>query len=137
MDQNQQKQLIVQQSKKGEDRAIAEEQKRNSLITRYNQIPNRSIALLADRIASYIPANLFLFSMNVFPVIKNTNSRDKKELSIEDHTIRLKGVVETPGSITLLSQLLEADTLFTKVKIVRMERRKDSDMFGFEMEITL
>lgn len=103
----------------------------------YNQIPNQSFALLADRIASYVPANLYLTTMNIFPLGKNRNLRDRTTLPLEYHIIRIKGTVETPGSVTLLSQLLESDNLFKKVKVIQLGRLKNTNLFEFELEITL
>lgn len=135
--QYQQKQNIIQQNKRKSRMNSAEEQKKNQLLAGFNQIPDRSFALLSDRIASYIPANMYLASIDVFPAGKKTNLRDKKGLSLDFHTIRLKGVVETPGSVTLLSQLLEADNLFEKVKVIQLDRIKNKNLFEFELEITL
>lgn len=136
--QYQQKQAIIQQNKR-ESRmnSVKEQQKKNQLIASYNQIPNRSIALLADRIASYIPVNMYLTLLDIFPGGKEINSRDKKELPLGYHLIRLKGVVETPGSVTLLSQFLEADNLFKKVKVNQLDRIKNKNLFEFELVITL
>lgn len=135
--QYQQKQSIIQQNERNNRVNSQEEQKKNQLLAGYNKIPNQSFALLADRIASYIPSNLYLTSMNIFPLGKNKNVRDRKTLPMEYHTIRLKGTVETPGSVTLLSQLLESDKLFEKVKVVQLGRLKNTNIFEFELEITL
>lgn len=135
--QYQQKQSFILQNRKDNRINSAEQQKKNQLIAAYTQIPDRSFALLADRIASYVPANLHLTSLDMFPIAKNANRKEKKGLSIEYNTIRLKGLVETPGAITLLSQFIESDTLFKKVRIVRLDRLKNSDIFEFELEITL
>lgn len=133
----QQKQAVIQLDKKLNRKNSSEEQQKNQLMAAYNQIPNQSFALLADRVASYIPPNLYLTSMSLFPPAKNINTRDKKTLPMEYHTARLKGSVETPGSVTLLIQLLEADNLFEKVKVIQLDRRKNSSVFEFELEITL
>lgn len=135
--QYQQKQSIIQQNERNNRVNIQEEQKKNQLLAGYNQIPDQSFALLADRIASYIPSNLYLTSMNIFPLGKNKNIRDKKTLPMDFHIIRLKGTVETPGSVTLLSQLLESDKLFENVKVVQLGRLKNTNIFEFELEITL
>lgn len=136
-EQYQQKQAVIQQNKRISRMNSADEQKKNLLIAGYNLIPNQSFALLSDRIASYIPANMYLTLIDLFPVGKKTNSRNKKELPLEFHIIRIKGVVETPGSVTLLSQLLEADKLFDNVKVIQLNRIKNKNLFEFELEIIL
>lgn len=133
----QQKQSAIQQNKKEKRTGATDNEKQKQMLVSYNQLPVRSFALIADRIASYVPANLYLTSMNLFPLAKNSNSRDKRSLIIDYHTIRLKGLVETPGSVTLLSQLLETDNLFVEVKVLQLERRKNTQVFEFELEITL
>jgi len=135
--QYQQMQSVIQQDERKNRVNSLEEQKKNQLLAGYNQIPNQSFALLADRIASYVPANLYLTSLNIFPIEKNSNTRDKSTLPLDFHIIRLKGTVETPGSVTLLSQLLESDSLFEKVKVVQIGRMKNTNLFEFELEINL
>lgn len=135
--QYQQKQNIIYRSERDTRASSLHEKKKNQLLGGYNQIPNQSFALLADRIASYVPVNLFLTSMQVFPLGKSPNIKEKKTLHVDYRLIRLKGMVETPGSVTLLSQLLESDKLFDKVKVVRLGRKKNTELFEFEMEITL
>lgn len=135
--QYQQMQSVIQQDERKNRVNSLEEQKKNQLLDGYNQISNKSFALLADRIASYVPANLYLTSLNIFPLGKNSNTKDKSTLPLNFHIIRLKGTVETPGSVTLLSQLLESDSLFEKVKVVQLGRMKNTNLFEFELEITL
>lgn len=135
--QYQQMQNIIQKDERKNRVNSLEEQKKNQLLAGYNQIPNQSFALLADRIASYVPANLYLTTMNIFPLGKNRNLRDRITLPLEYHIIRIKGTVETPGSVTLLSQLLESDNLFKKVKVIQLGRLKNTNLFEFELEITL
>lgn len=123
----------IRQNKK-ENRASSKEIQK---IPGYNLIPNQSFALLADRIASYIPSNVYLTSMHIFPMKKKNDVRDKKELNLDYHIIRLTGTVETPGSVTLLSELLESDNLFKKVKVVQLSQKKNTTIFEFELEINL
>lgn len=131
------KQSKIHQDKRANKAKSSNNQKENQLTAIYNQIPHKSFALLADRMASYIPNNLILTSMVISPLVKNGNSKSKNEIQIDYQLIRLKGSVETPGSVTLLTQLLEADALFSKVKVTSLYRKKDTDNFDFELEITL
>lgn len=135
--QYQQKQSMVQQSRREKQLNASQEQKRSQLFMDFNQIPNRSFALLSDRIASYIPPNMYLTDMQIAPLSKRSSIKNKKLLDIEYEIIQLKGIVDTPGAVTLLSQLLEADKLFEKVKVVQLGRKKNSDFFEFELEITI
>lgn len=130
-------QNVIQQNRRDNKVNASNGSKENPLVVSYNQIPGNSFALLADRIASYIPSNLSLTSMTLSPLKKNGNTKSKQELSIDFKTILLKGVVETPGSVTLLAELLETDALFSKVKVISLDKRKDSNNFEFELEITL
>lgn len=127
---------IHKESKTNKDQSL-HHQKINQLTTTYNQIPNKSFALLSDRIASYIPSNLYLSSMIISPLIKNGTIKSKNEIQINYQIINLKGYVETPGSVTLLTQLLEGDILFSKVKVISLYRAKEENHFEFELEITL
>lgn len=135
--QNQQRQSIILQNRKEKQVSSTEQQKESLFFAAYEQIPDHSFALLADRIASYIPVNLYLNYLEMFPVTQKAGGKNKNGLSIKYDTIHLKGVVETPGAITLLSQFLESDNLFNKVRVVRLERLKKSDTFEFELEIIL
>ncbi len=135
--QYQEMQSIIRQNQKESKTSSQEEQKKNQLLAGYNQIPHQSFALLADRIASYIPTNMYLTSMNIFPVGKKTNAADKKTLPLDFRIIRLRGTVDIPGSVTLLSQLLEADNLFEKVKVIQLDRIKNGNVFEFELEIMM
>lgn len=112
--------------------------KKSQVVASYEQIPQQqSVALLADRIASYLPNNVFLTSMTLFPPIKNVNVKPGKMIQIEYEKIRLKGAVDIPGSVTLLAQFIEADNLLGKVKVVSLNKQKNSDFFDFELEIKL
>lgn len=136
-EQYQLKQSAIQQNRRDTKTNASNGSKENPLIAGYNQIPSKSFALLADRIASYIPSNLFLTSMTLSPPEKSGNIKSKKELHIDFNTVVLKGMVETPGSVTLLAELLEKDAMFSKVKVISLDKKKDSNSFEFELEITL
>ncbi|MBP1614996.1 MAG: hypothetical protein H6Q13_2444 [Bacteroidetes bacterium] len=115
------------------------ESKLSRLVDEYQKMPDCSFSLIADRIASYVPTNLRLNMLSIFPFSNGSPglNKHKKGLDIRANTIIVKGWVETPGSVTLFSQLLSADNLFAKVEIVSLARRKNASFFDFELQITL
>ncbi len=110
----------------------------NRLVVNYNKVPNCSFSTIADKIASYVPSNLSLNVLSIFPYVNKMNFTGKYEgQNIRVNIIIIKGWVETPGSITLFSQLLNSDALFTKVDILSLVKRKKENLFDFEMQIAL
>ncbi len=127
--------------KQRSDKVQQENQKKKGRIqAEYQKIPDCSFALIADRIASYVPTNVSLHLLSVFPLESGGGSsivNRQKGLKLRTGTVIVKGEVEIPGSITLLSQLLSSDKMFSKVEILSLERQKDSSMYSFELLINL
>ena len=126
--------------KRRNDKAFQENQKRqNRLQTEYQKIPDSSFALIADRIASYVPTGVQLNLLSVFPLESARNHAGSREkgLKLKTGSIIVKGEVEIPGSVTLFTQFLSSDHLFSKVEIRSLSRQKDSSLFNFELQITL
>jgi hypothetical protein len=117
---------------------LENQQKLGRIAEEYNKIPDCSFALIADRIASYVPANVRLNLLSIFPVESGSSSMVRnKGLKIKAGMIVIRGDVDLPGSVTLFTQFLSADKLFSKVDIVTLSRKKDSSMFEFELHVTL
>lgn len=121
-------------------KAFQENQKKqNRLQTEYEKITDVSFALIADRIASYVPTNVQLNLLSVFPLESTRSSARSREkgLKLKIGSIIVKGEVEIPGSVTLFTQFLSSDNLFSKVEILSLHKQKDSSLFNFELLITL
>ncbi len=125
--------------KQRNDKARQENQKKEGRIqAEYQKIPDCSFALIADRVASYVPINVRLNLLSVFPLESGSSIINRqKGLKLKTGTVVVKGEVEIPGSITLFSQLLSSDKMFSKVEILSLARQKDSSMFSFELLINL
>lgn len=122
------------------DKIYQENQKKQGRIqAEYQKIPDCSFALIADRIASYVPTNVRLNLLSIFPLENNGAgmANRTKGLKLSTKTVVVKGEVEIPGSITLFAQFLSSDKLFSKVEILSLVRQKDSPIFNFELSITL
>ncbi len=120
------------------DKIQQENQKKQGRIqAEYQKIPNQSFALIADRIASYVPTNVRLHSLSIAPLNENGLVSRTKESKFRYGTILVKGQVEIPGSITLFSQFLSSDKMFSKVEILNLARQKDSSLYSFDILITL
>lgn len=115
------------------------QKKQGRIQSQYQSIPNRSLALIADRIASYIPPHIVLNSLILSPLEgmeKNFVSRNK-ELKFKHNFISIKGETEIPGGVSLLTQYIDSDHLFSRVKIHSLAREKDSFLFTFELNVEL
>lgn len=132
-----QNQISVQQ--RNEKRSRENRLQLGRLEEKYQNFYSGSLALLADRIASYVPVNVDLTLLSIFPLasdnefssIKKQESKERKDL------IRVKGEVSTPGSVTLFTQLLAADPLFSKIEIVALNRQKEGTIYLFELQLML
>ncbi len=116
-----------------------EEEKLGRLIKLYQQAPDCSLAAVADRIASYVPQNLTLTTLSIFPLVSGLNhsNRRKKDVELVNKVVIIKGWSDIPGSITLFSQFLGKDDMFGKVEVISLSRRKEENLFDFELQLTL
>ncbi len=127
--------LNQRQSKQQQD----DQKKQGRIQFQYQSIPNRSLALIADRIASYIPSQIVLNSLTLSPLEgmgKNFISQNK-EMKFNYNSISIKGETEIPGGVSLLTQYLDGDHLFSNVKIKTLIKEKDSSRFTFELNVEL
>jgi len=115
-----------------------EKNKMNRLMKVYHEVPSYSLASVADRIASYVPIHLQLNLLSILPQATNTgSSSDKKELKMKNNTVIVKGLSDIPGNITLFTQLLSKDMMFSKVEIISLTKQEDTNLFDFELQLTL
>lgn len=107
----------------------------NRFFGEFNKMPTYSLALVSDRIASYVPKNMQLSMLHVFPE-KKSQSINKNEEDFHNIII-VKGKAEIAGTVLLFAQYLEEDKLFNKVDIININNQKDSNLFDFELHIIL
>lgn len=107
--------------------------------SQYESIPDRSFALIADRIASYIPPHIILNSLIFAPLegTKNNTVLQNKKMEFKNSSIMIKGETDIPGAVSLFSQYLDRDHLFSNIKIHSLVRDKDSSLFTFELIVEL
>lgn len=111
-------------------------QKEGSILSQYKSVPVFPAALIADRIASYVPPRLMLSSLRLFPLEHAGSAfNQNKGLGRVDKKIRIKGETSIPGCVSLFSQYLEDDELFSGVKINSLVKKGDSSDFVFELEV--
>ena len=110
-------------------------EKTNRLFGEYNKIQSYPLALISDRIASYIPKDIRLTSMVFFPE-KISTARGKNESS-PSNVIIVKGKSEIAGTVLLFTQYLQEDKLFNKVDIITINNLKDNGSYDFEIHIIL
>jgi hypothetical protein len=110
-------------------------EKANRLFGEYNKIELYPLALISDRIASYIPKDVRLTSMVFFPEDKS-NVRGKNE-GDKKNVIIVKGKAEIAGTVLLFAQYLQEDKLFNKVDIININNLKDTGSYDFELHIIL
>lgn len=103
---------------------VENSEKANRLFGQYNKIPSYPLALLSDRIASYMPKDTRLTSMVFFP-------------EKTPDAIIVKGKSGVAGTALLFAQYLQEDKLFGKVDVININNLKDSDSYDFELRITL
>jgi len=126
---------ILLTSKQRDSKTKAEKDGNSRVSGEYAKIPIYSYALIADKIASYVPDNVRLGQLTIFPIGKN--SPRNKGININPKSVIIKGDVDIPGSITLFTQFLSADNLFSKVDIVSLSRKEGATIFEFELLITV
>ncbi|WP_291530705.1 hypothetical protein [Bacteroides sp. UBA939] len=116
-----------------------ETEKLANLTNRYNKLPDCSAATISDRIASYMPQGLTLNVLSIHPLASGITNpgKGRENRELVNRNIIVKGWSDIPGSITLFSQLLGKDSMFGKAEIVSLSRRKDADLFDFELQLTL
>ncbi|MDR0894159.1 MAG: hypothetical protein LBN06_02480 [Prevotellaceae bacterium] len=113
-------------------------EKQGRISNEYRKVPSVSFALLSDRIASYVPEEVRLNRLSLFPATSSGSliGRDK-EVKLSFGIIHLTGETTIPGSATLFSRFLSNDPLFDSVKVVSLERQKDSPLFQFELHLKI
>lgn len=113
--------------------------KQDRILLLYQSTTNQSIALIADRIASYVPKQMVLNSLTIFPLegAKYNSVSQNKSFNFKKSLIQINGETEISGSISLFTQFLENDYLFSKVKICSLAKDKDSPSFNFELDVEL
>ncbi len=116
-----------------------DKKKQGRIQSQYESIPNHTFALIADRIASYVPPQVILNSLILSPLEGTGNNTvlKNKKLMFNNYTILIKGETEIPGSVSLFTQYLERDLLFSSVKILSFVKDNDSSWFTFELNIEL
>lgn len=110
-------------------------EKAGRLFDEYNKIPAYPLALISDRIASYVPRNLLLTSMVFFP--EKTSVARSKAVNEAGNVIVIKGRSEIAGTVLLFTQYLQEDKLFKKVDVVNIDNLKDNESYDFEVRILL
>ncbi|MDR1501459.1 MAG: hypothetical protein LBT43_03270 [Prevotella sp.] len=110
-------------------------EKANSLFGKYNKIQAYPLALISDRIASYMPKDVRLTSMEFFP--ENKPNARGKDGSGTGSVIIVKGKAEIAGTVLLFAQYLQEDRLFSKVEIININNLKDTGSYDFEIHIIL
>jgi hypothetical protein len=126
-------------AKQRNDRAQKElREKQGRIGGEYRKVPDVSFALLSDRIASYLPEEMRLSRLSLFPAVDTGNliGRDK-EVKLSFGIIRIVGETTIPGSVTLFSRFLGSDPLFAGVEVTALERRKDSSVYQFELHLKI
>lgn len=115
------------------------QKKQGRIQSQYESIPDRSFALIADRIASYVPPHIILNSL-IFSPLEGTKSNivlQNKKMKFNSNSIIIKGETEISGSVSLFSQYLDCDHLFSNVKIHSLTKDKSSSLFTFELKVEL
>lgn len=110
-------------------------EKANRLFGEYHKIRAYPLALISDRIASYMPKDTRLTSMVFFPENKST-ARGKNQ-GDTGNVIIVKGKAEIAGTVLLFAQYLQEDKLFSKVDIITINNLKDTGSYDFELQIIL
>lgn len=115
----------------------AHSKKEGNILSRYRSVPAFPVALMADRIASYVPPQLTLHSLRLFPLehAESAFSLRSKEQGDVEKKIRVKGETPIPGCVSLFTQYLESDKLFSCVRINSLAKKGDSSGFVFELEV--
>lgn len=109
-----------------------------SLFSQYQSERVYPSALMADRIASYVPQQLILTSLKLFTEGKNkpdNHLRKKQTKEVVEKIIFIKGETSVPGCVSLFSQSLENDKLFKDVTIKSLLKKSNSPDFTFELVV--
>lgn len=93
------------------------------------------MALISDRIASYVPKNLLLTSMVFLP--EKASAARSRAVNESDNMIVIKGKSGISGTVLLFTQYLQEDKLFKKVEVVNIDNLKDNELYDFEIRILL
>lgn len=110
-------------------------EKANRLFGEYDKIRSYPLALLSDRIASYMPKDIRLVSMVFFP--EDRSNAGARTASKNANLIIVKGKAEIAGTVLLFAQYLQEDKLFSKVDIININNLKDNGSYDFELHIIL
>lgn len=110
-------------------------EKTNRLFEEYDNIHTYPLALISDRIASYLPKDVRLTSMVFFPETMSA-ARGKTENNTMN-VIIIKGKSGIAGTVLLFAQYMQEDKLFSKVDIITINNLKDNESYDFEIHIKL
>lgn len=115
--------------------AREDSEKADRLVGEYNLVQSYPLALISDRIASYVPKDARLTLMFFFPESK-PDRRGKYANSIQ-RVIIIKGKTEVAGTVLLFARYLQEDKLFSKIDIININNLKDTGSYDFELHVIL
>lgn len=110
-------------------------QKLNRISSAYTKYPSPPYSLIADRIAALMPRNIRLKRMVFFPY--NGKLNPEKPIITDFNGIVIEGYADIPGLIREFTRKLSADSLFPDVKIVSIEKGKNTAAYEFSLKIKI
>lgn len=106
-----------------------------AVVDEFSSSGNIKVAPVVDKIASRVPENMNLESMEVNPLLKS--HEENKPLLIREGLIRLKGTCSTADEITGFTSTVGLLDLVKDVKLLLLEREKETGQFVFKMNVWL
>lgn len=97
--------------------------------------PGPGRALLCDRIAAAVPAQVVLTTLEVEPLTKRFEAG--KPLLRREGTIVVAGTAPSADGVSELARRLAAAGCFAAVRLVSMERQRDGGLLTFRIEASL
>lgn len=93
------------------------------------------MSVVLDRIAALVPAEVNLDMLVVNPLLKGLE--EGKSVVTREGSIELSGVTADPGQVTLFTGNLSSSAFARQVKLVSLDRNRETGLFNFKIWIGL
>lgn len=105
------------------------------VVTEFKANAHVRYALILDRIASRVPIEVVLRTLILNPLLKSPE--DRKPLLVREGQIEVTGETPEPEKVTLFTARLTACDFTQEVKLISLDRNRDTGKFDFKILIRL
>ena len=128
-----QQQVDIARTRLGQQERLSDQ--KQQLWQDFNRLPEIPYALICDRIAEAVPADISLTELSVQPLQKKLE--EHKTLALDERIITLKGMAIQADEITEFAQRLQQNPLIQTLTLIRLEQETETPFFRFHIRMSL